>query len=61
MEKCNSGKIRGKHGTSREMRRLMEDKKLREVLGSNARNLVEEYSWENSVKKLDSVYSLRVS
>ncbi|KAF5029704.1 glycosyltransferase family 4 protein [Methanosarcina mazei] len=44
-----------------EMRRLMEDKKLREVLGSNARNLVEEYSWENSVKKLDSVYSLRVS
>lgn len=33
-----------------EMRRLMEDKKLREVLGSNARNLVEEYSWENSVK-----------
>lgn len=41
---------------AREMQQLMEGKKLRETLGPNARSLAEKYSWENSAKKIDSVY-----
>jgi len=38
------------------MLRLMKDKILREKLGSNARGLVERFSWENTARELDDIY-----
>lgn len=38
------------------MLKLMEDKELREKLGSNARRLVEKFSWENTARALDEIY-----
>jgi glycosyltransferase involved in cell wall biosynthesis len=38
------------------MLKLMEDKELREKLGSNARRLVEKFSWESTAKALDEIY-----
>lgn len=38
------------------MLKLIEDKKLREKLGSNARGLVERFSWESTARDLDDIY-----
>ncbi len=38
------------------MLKLIENKKLREKLGINARRLVEKFSWENTAKALDDIY-----
>ncbi len=38
------------------MLKLMEDEELREKLGSNARRLVEKFSWESTAKSLDEIY-----
>lgn len=38
------------------MLKINDDKKLREKLGHNARNLVDKFSWENTSKILDEIY-----
>jgi glycosyltransferase involved in cell wall biosynthesis len=38
------------------MQRLIEDKQLREKLGSNARKLAEKFSWENTAKAMEEIY-----
>lgn len=38
------------------MRRLLDDKKLREKLGTNARSLAKKFSWEKTTNALNEIY-----